>query len=80
MKAALPGAYRLSAIWPVPHGRCAGVDVPVPLSRSVTGFGRNGAEIAAVVGEVRRLRTAYPDPSIGVVTPLATQPGTGAVE
>ncbi|MFC6018405.1 AAA domain-containing protein [Plantactinospora solaniradicis] len=46
-------------------------DVAGRFSRGATGSGRNGAEIEAVVDEVRRLRATYPDASIGVVTPLA---------
>jgi len=48
-------------------------DRPGRFSRGATGSGRNGAEIAAVVEEVRRLRAAFPAASIGVVTPLAAQ-------
>lgn len=48
-------------------------DVSGRFSRGATGSGRNSAEVEAVVEEVRRLRAAYPDASIGVVTPLAAQ-------
>ncbi|GAA0526706.1 hypothetical protein GCM10010172_04080 [Paractinoplanes ferrugineus] len=37
------------------------------------GSGRNDLEIAEVIAEVRRLRSVYPDASIGVVTPLTAQ-------
>ncbi|WP_329007477.1 AAA domain-containing protein [Micromonospora rifamycinica] len=46
-------------------------DVPGQFSPGTTGSGYNGAEIDAVVAEVTDLRRAYPDVSIGVVTPLA---------
>lgn len=49
------------------------VDVPGAFRRGAVGSGRNDPEIAAVVGEVRRLRAAYPNASIGVVTPLSAQ-------
>lgn len=45
--------------------------VPGQFSRGTTGSGFNQVEIDAVVAEVTELRTAYPDVSIGVVTPLA---------
>ncbi|MEV5764978.1 AAA domain-containing protein [Micromonospora sp. NPDC052213] len=45
--------------------------VPGQFSRGTTGSGFNQVEIDAVVAEVTDLRTAYPDVSIGVVTPLA---------
>ena len=41
------------------------------VSYGPTGSGRNEVEIAEVVAEVAHLRAAYPDASIGVVTPLA---------
>ncbi|BCJ64346.1 AAA domain-containing protein [Polymorphospora rubra] len=46
-------------------------DVTGAFVRGQTGSGRNPAEIAEVVAEVARLRAAYPDASVGVVTPLA---------
>lgn len=46
-------------------------DVPGAFSPGVTGSGLNEVEIDAVVAEVTELRRAYPDVSIGVVTPLA---------
>ncbi|MBN1171685.1 MAG: AAA family ATPase [Micromonosporaceae bacterium] len=46
-------------------------DVPGAFRRGTNGSGRNDIEITAVVDEVRQLRAAYPDASIGVVTPLA---------
>ncbi|WP_194821971.1 AAA domain-containing protein [Micromonospora sp. S-DT3-3-22] len=46
-------------------------DVPGRFSPGATGSGYNQVEIDAVVAEVRDLRGAYPDVSIGVVTPLA---------
>ncbi|MFI7080526.1 AAA domain-containing protein [Micromonospora sp. NPDC049903] len=46
-------------------------DVPGQFSRGATGSGLNQIEIDAVVAEVAGLRAAYPDVSIGVVTPLA---------
>ncbi|ROO58389.1 AAA domain-containing protein [Micromonospora sp. Llam0] len=48
-------------------------DVPGTFSYGPTGSGRNDVEIAAVVTEVAELRAAYPEASIGVVTPLAAQ-------
>jgi hypothetical protein len=42
-------------------------------NRGDAGSGRNDHEIAEVVDEVHRLRSAYPDASIGVVTPLNGQ-------
>ncbi|MGW1057305.1 AAA domain-containing protein [Micromonospora rubida] len=46
-------------------------DVPGRFSPGATGSGRNQVEIDQVVTEVAHLRAAYPDASIGVVTPLA---------
>ncbi|MEU1601778.1 AAA domain-containing protein [Micromonospora matsumotoense] len=46
-------------------------DVPGRFSPGATGSGYNQVEIDAVVAEVGDLRRAYPDVSIGVVTPLA---------
>ncbi|MFY1685025.1 AAA domain-containing protein [Micromonospora sp. WMMD730] len=46
-------------------------DVPGRYSPGATGSGYNQVELDAVVTEVRDLRGAYPDVSIGVVTPLA---------
>ncbi|KIR65324.1 caspase, EACC1-associated type [Micromonospora haikouensis] len=46
-------------------------DVPGRFSPGTTGSGFNPVEAEAVVAEVAGLRAAYPDASIGVVTPLA---------
>jgi hypothetical protein len=46
-------------------------DIAGTFSYGHTGSGRNEIEIAEVVAEVAQLRAAYPDASIGVVTPLA---------
>ncbi len=46
-------------------------DVAGTVRYGPTGSGRNDDEIAEVVAEVMQLRAAYPDASIGVVTPLA---------
>lgn len=42
-------------------------------TRGSSGSGYNEAEIAATVAEVVRLRAAYPQATVGVVTPLAAQ-------
>ncbi|SCG69497.1 caspase, EACC1-associated type [Micromonospora zamorensis] len=46
-------------------------DVPGVFRSGVTGSGLNQVEIDAVVTQVADLRRAYPEASIGVVTPLA---------
>jgi hypothetical protein len=48
-------------------------DVAGAFVRGEFGSGRNDPEIVEVVAEVRRLRSAYPEASIGVVTPLTAQ-------
>jgi len=49
------------------------VDVPGTFQRGATGSGSNQDEAAAVVSQVHALRSAHPDASIGVVSPLAPQ-------